>query len=624
MIRLQTVDVWDTLLRRRCHPDAVKRHLAGWLLNTCWPDIVPALRTPHALFALRLDAERELARAARGDPARDDEYRHREVLARWVAKATGTTAPDAAWIDALEAEELAQEQRVVYADPAIAAALAARAPVTTLFLSDFYMPAASLAALLAAQGLDRLVPRGLSSCDVGLNKRSGRLYQALHQEHGLTPAEHAHLGDNRETDVRVARRLGIAAERYRNRSEEKRSAFNRRIFEDRRVLFRDLTRNALASLPAPAQRHARTAFRFGIRSAPLFVGFALFLLEQAARQRHDALYFLSREGAFFSGIYDALRNARASPGGGAPPARNLDISRRASFAASLQAVSPEQMQRLWRGNEPVTMRAWALSLNLDVGVASGWCERHGLALDEPLASPSKDRRVDALLADPACRQTLETHVRSQAALLRDYLAQHGLDRGTAAAAVVDIGWRGTIQDNLALLLPDTRLTGYYLGLQAFLNPQPSNVTKHAYGPDLNGAAAGARVFRRLPLIELLCTPAVGGAIGYRRRDDGSVQAIHTTDESHETQTWRNAVAPFQDGVLQAMPLWAEALRTHAVDSTEIRGEALASWQRILDRTPGVISQARATLPHDERFGRGRFEPPARPRRVWPKPWRLSR
>jgi hypothetical protein len=128
----------------------------------------------------------------------------------------------------------------------------------------------------------------------------------------------------------------------------------------------------------------------------------------------------------------------------------------------------------------------------------------------------------------------------------------------------------------------------------------------------------------LPLIELLCTPAVGGAIGYRRRDDGSVQAIHTTDESHETQTWRNAVAPFQDGVLQAMPLWAEALRTHAVDSTEIRGEALASWQRILDRTPGVISQARATLPHDERFGRGRFEPPARPRRVWPKPWRLSR
>ncbi|MGB4782617.1 hypothetical protein, partial [Candidatus Methylomirabilis sp.] len=30
---LMTVDVWDTLLRRRCHPDAVKLHVCCWLLR---------------------------------------------------------------------------------------------------------------------------------------------------------------------------------------------------------------------------------------------------------------------------------------------------------------------------------------------------------------------------------------------------------------------------------------------------------------------------------------------------------------------------------------------------------------------------------------------------------------
>ena len=69
MIRLQTVDVWDTLLRRRCHPDAVKLHRAGWLLTRCWPEVPAPLRKPRALLALRLEAERELAQAARADPA---------------------------------------------------------------------------------------------------------------------------------------------------------------------------------------------------------------------------------------------------------------------------------------------------------------------------------------------------------------------------------------------------------------------------------------------------------------------------------------------------------------------------------------------------------------------------
>ena len=624
MIRLLTVDVWDTLLRRRCHPDAVKRHLAGWLLAHRASDIPVSLRSPAALLALRLDCERELARASRADPARDDEYAHRDVLARWIDAALGKAAVDRdALVDVLEAEEFEQERRVSYVDPSIAAVLRARPQVQTRFLSDFYMPAERIATLLGELGLGGLVSQGLCSCDVGVNKRSGRLYQALHRQQGVAPAEQAHLGDNRETDVRVPRRLGVVAQRYRNREEERRAAFNRRVFVDRARLFDHLTRDALASLPAPGSRAAGIAFRFGVRSAPLFVGFALFLLEQGARRRHDALYFLSREGAFFADIYSALRGAGASPGAHLPPARHLDISRRASFAASLQAVSIGEMQRVWRGYEPVTMRAWALSLNLDMDTVASWCGRHGLGLEEPLDAPAADSRVGGLLGDAEVVRALRAHVECQAALLREYLAARGLDATTRQAAVVDIGWRGTIQDNLALLLPTIRWSGYYLGLQQFLNPQPLDTSKCAYGPDLNRDDRSTAFFRYLPLIEMLCTPGRPGVVRFARGADGRVDAIRTQDESHDGAAWRAAAAPFQAGVLQSVPRWAEALRCHAVDSDELRATAIACWKRILEQAPAVILDARASLVHDERFGRGRLAPPALRRRSWRDRWRID-
>lgn len=617
MIRLRTVDVWDTVLRRRCHPDAVKRHLAGWLLAHRWDDIRAALRSPSALLALRLDCERELARISRADPQRDDEYVHRDVLMRWIDAALGGAAEDReTLLDALEDEEFAQERRVTYVDPGIADVLRALRPVETRFLSDFYLPATKVSALLDSFALGALVSEGLCSCDVGLNKRSGRLYQALHRRHGIAPVEHAHLGDNRESDVRTPRRLGIAAERYRNAPEERRAAFNRRAFVDRGRLFNHLTRENLGSLEGPAPRASRIAFRFGVRCAPLFVGFGLYLLEQGSRRRHAHLHFLSREGAFFADVYSAMRSAGASPGDHAPPALHVDISRRASFAASLQAISIDEMQRLWRGYEPMSMRTWALSLNLDIESVAPWCRRHGLGPDEPIPAPSTDERVRALLRDPAVVHSLRAHAECQAALTREYLAERGLDANTPAAAVVDIGWRGTIQDNLALLLPKTRWDGYYLGLQRFLNPQPANTAKRAYGVDLNLEDRSSSWFRRLPLIEMLCTPARAGVVRYERGADGRVDAVRTEDESHDGDTWRDIVAPFQSGVMQCVPRWAEALRCHAVDSDELRATALACWERIVEQAPAVILNARAGLIHDERFGRGLLAPPVLRRRSW--------
>src|SRR5574337_262875 len=81
---LMTVDVWDTLLRRRCHPDAVKLHVCRWLLCCHGRHLPPEHRDHWVLLRLRQQAEKELAEESKR-LGFDDEYRHCDVYERWLA-----------------------------------------------------------------------------------------------------------------------------------------------------------------------------------------------------------------------------------------------------------------------------------------------------------------------------------------------------------------------------------------------------------------------------------------------------------------------------------------------------------------------------------------------------------
>ena len=80
---LLTVDVWDTLLRRRCHPDGVKLHVCRYLLLKWGDRLDPVCRDPWILLRLRQQAEKEIGdeKQAQGF---DDEYGHLDVYRRWL------------------------------------------------------------------------------------------------------------------------------------------------------------------------------------------------------------------------------------------------------------------------------------------------------------------------------------------------------------------------------------------------------------------------------------------------------------------------------------------------------------------------------------------------------------
>jgi FMN phosphatase YigB (HAD superfamily) len=186
---LLTCDIWDTVLRRRCHPDEVKLATARSLLREARAAVLPAHRD-----YLELVRDRQACEALLGARNRtaggDDEYTARDVLDLHVSRVAPEVSDDerSRLVELLRQEEISFERGQIYVDPDILDRIAQIPHRQLGFISDFYHPAPVIRGYLDAVGLNGRFKVSYVSCDHGVNKRSGRLYQRVHADLGLTSA----------------------------------------------------------------------------------------------------------------------------------------------------------------------------------------------------------------------------------------------------------------------------------------------------------------------------------------------------------------------------------------------------------------------------------------------------
>lgn len=603
---LLTVDVWDTLLRRRCHPDCVKLHVCRVLL-LAHAEALPAInRDLHTLLRIRQQAEHELGEQCR-KRGFDDEYCHRDVYAKWLQLAQFARLDDphemAGLLRMLERAELAQERRVSYADPSIASTLAEYPAGRVLFLSDFYLPGAAIAALLSTHGLEELAQSGIVSCEVGFNKRSGRLFSHLHERLSVSPARHLHIGDSIQSDVEPARRQGVTSIHYQPEAEHARRVRTEAGFRDRQQFLRDAV-EGMCSSPPPNDDLDAAIHAYGCRCSPIFVGFVLDVMERATASRASRVHFLTREGEFFREIYGRLAEHDVL-GVPVPDGALLHVSRLATFAASLRAFSADELMRIWNQYSIQSIGALLASLGLTPADFAKDAERFDLDLDVLVRYPWQDARVLGFIGDRTVRAKVEPHLLRKREDLRAYLAQAGLPTPGETAHIADIGWRGTIHDNLAHVLDGVPIRGYYLGLSRYLNPQPAGASKSAFGPNLNETPSDAALLDFVAPIEMLCN-SVNGSVREYHRLGGRVEVLRQIDQE-ENAVFFACARHFQQGVLDSVPLWADFLRTHAYTASEVRPLALERWREIIHRPPTFLARAYFQLNHNETFGVGGFD-----------------
>ncbi len=603
MYKLRTIDVWDTLLRRKCHPEAVKFATALRIFLRFHADLSANFITPATIYDRRNAIEAQLARRAE-EASHDGEYRLMDVLRVLLCDVLKTPPKEEDVLDVAEGE-LSFEMAMTFPDPDIQAVLEEYPAEKTLYLSDFYMGSEMLGRLLAYHGLDKIVPEGLVSCDLMLNKRSGRLFSHVHKLYGVTPQQHVHIGDNLDADVETPRRLGVTAISYVPEEAHTARGMRESLFVSRDALFSHLhlsSQRLGEQAVASFEKHEAAAFQIGVQAAPLFIGFALFIAEQALIDAPDRLFFFTREGEFFYRLHNTLFADGKHAGCNLPPSSILAVSRQATFAASLEAVDIEELGRVWSLNSQQKLSTLFAILDIDAATFVPLLERLRLTLDELIITPQEDQRILALFEDEGFLAKARSKALSKRQGLTAYLHQSGVKAGNKLG-FVDIGWRGTIQDNIARVLPANDTVGYYLALRRFLNEQPPNVSKLAFGPD-ERRGADMDFFETFEPLELLCNSANGSVSAYQKQCDRVIPVREINEQ--ENMVIESFTRHFQDGVIAAASMQRPLLTSHSVCSAEMLKPALKVWGELASRPPNQLLEAYYNAPQHDLFGFGGF------------------
>ncbi|MCP5786947.1 hypothetical protein NL329_28870, partial [Klebsiella pneumoniae] len=283
----------------------------------------------------------------------------------------------------------------------------------------------------------------------------------------------------------------------------------------------------------------------------------------------------------------------------------LEVSRLATFAPSLQEISLKEMMRVWNLYSTQSINALFKTLNVDTTEFQSFIDKYEIPADEQIQYPWQDSRVQQLFDDASFKEKLWQHVLQQRALLKRYFATKGLrDDVDAKVCVVDVGWRGTIHDNIALLYPNIHFTGVYLGLQKFLNDQPSNTSKVAFGPDLNHQLEYPHFLDSVAPIEMITNSPSGSVTGYEE-ENGKLVAIRNVN-SDENNAWHNFTRTFQEGILAGMESFSAAVLSHGLTHVQVRSYALKVWDVLISGNNKSLTDAFNNLNHNETFGLGGY------------------
>lgn len=600
--KLKTVDVWDTLLRRDCHPECIKLATAAHVYFELPGKFKKNYQQYWDLYRARVDTEVRLAKAAR-EAGQDEEYEIVQVLKEWLAEVL--ELPCAENLAERFAEyELSIETKRTHIDPDIEDFLKEYSAGKTLFLSDFYMNSEMLKQLLEQKGVSHLYDDGISSCDVGLNKRSGTLFKYVHDLYGVSPSEHVHIGDHPWSDVEAPQKLGITGILF-SPSESHAARHQREsLFVSREALFehlRQLSVKAAASTPLALEKTGIAAFRFGVEAAPLFIGFALWIAEQAITQRLNRVFFLTREGEFFLRIYKVLFPDNQHFGHQLPAVAELEVSRLSTFVASMDEPSIDELNRIWRLNQSQRVSGLFSSLGLDYSDFTDIMSEVGLNGSDVIDAPQNSIPLSKLIRSGAFKDAVNQKIVEQRELLVEYLKYKGVNAGEQIG-IVDIGWRGTIQDNLARIESTTRFHGMYIGLRKMLNPQTSNTSKSAYAADERLDADTGKLFESFAVLEMLCTSNKGSTEKYVR-SEGKVEAYRNIS-NEENSSFYQFSSHFQEGVVLAAKIWAPYLERYVVGAADLNSSAIHIWKKISEN-PGIeLAKIFIETPQHDVFGFG--------------------
>lgn len=609
--KILSLDIWDTVLRRKCHPDESKLFVCRYILLKHYKGIEDVYRDLYLLAKERVNSEIELATKYKKESF-DDEYHIEEVFDNWLGKILKESYSESLDIKDLIKElisiELNHEKYITYLDPNILSIIKQYDYEKCVYISDFYGDSSFIDEILREVKCPINFEKGFVSCDYKLNKKSGRLFKEVHNILGIKPDEHIHIGDNIKSDVKIPSQIGIKSYHYQPKIEVK----NKEVFESQYNFRKDSIKNYYEKLLDRLlnisdnkfdSNEQKELYRLGKKYSIVFFTFIFFIIEDVIKNDGETVYYFTREGEFFKQIHDKILENNPL-GVDIPKGKILEVSRMATFTPSLREITIEEMKRLWNQYHEQSVKTLFKTLNIDDKKYAKYFEKYDIDINEDFEIIYENSKIIDLFNDNKFISDLSKEINIKKSNLTSYFTSKGIDNNTDNMFIVDIGWRGSIQDNIACIYDKKKIQGYYFGIFESLNKVLSNTKKKGF---VSKEMCEDRmwIFKYVDPFEMLCNSPTGTTISYEYNEQNEIYAVRGKAKEEDI-IFDQYIKYFQNGVLDSIEDICEFVRIHSFMFDDLKKIAYDNLEEIMTNPKPILAKAYFNLSHNETFGLGKY------------------
>ena len=322
---------------------------------------------------------------------------------------------------------------------------------TIIITSDMYLDEKTIKEILKKNNI-KYYKLYLSS-SIGKTKNSGSLFKFIIKDLGIKPKELIHIGDNKKSDFFVPKRLGIKSILWSN---------NNRITEKSRG---NITEDIIDSFLNNTKIDSSNTFSsigfdyFG----PLLLCFSKWLLSELKQNKIDRVFFLSRDGYIMKRAFDIINKENIK-------SDYFYASRRAVIVPSLKEYADiYDVFSCMHLSEDIKMKSLLKKIGLDDLL------NNQSTIDSLNIEIEKEEKLSNILNKKQYIEILEKLyplvIDNSNKEYKSFINYKNIHNFTGNVAIVDIGWFGNIQHALEKLKLDTRIRGYYMGIEPRKNYQ---------------------------------------------------------------------------------------------------------------------------------------------------------
>jgi FMN phosphatase YigB (HAD superfamily) len=426
-------------------------------------------------------------------------------------------------------------------------------------ISDMYLSKKMIEEIFSSLGIKDLFDDIFISCEYLKNKKSGQLYELVLSKIKTTPDKCIMIGDNYNSDYKTPINLGIHAihlDRSKNYNKYER-------FEENNTK-ENILEKFTKLLDTPTDN-----FEHSIFTLYKFIEKLYYSLQKDGLEE---VFFLSREGEYLKKLFDAYQDTVY---GKKIKSNYILVSRKATYLPSLKELEKEDFGGLLKQYVYINLEEFLGSLNLSKEdkdeILNSFAEDCKKLVDknefnenekkeiEALANKAFDKKIIYLYESKVLvylkknkkfKEIYEKNRTEQNLLFKKYIKQHTDNK---KICVVDIGWNGSIQDNIQNILGDEyQVTGYLYGLVTRENPNEVAKENNKHGLIFSNVPKISKNFELFienrTIYEILLGASHGSANRYIEKN-GKIEVL-TFEKKEERAIYNDVISKIQNDMFK--------------------------------------------------------------------------